>query len=176
MPKHLKDDNVLPDVSDMPSMLKSLRHPRQRSISVGPQSEADAYETIAYREKRRRGSIGSLNHASQSPAGTKAASTTSARWGGNAESPLAPPGASVSQIPKGQTEEQIFSESEEGDQEVFAQITPPRVRYDVEVVTKLVVYTGMSSLRSCFLLILLGISIIALMLCPFLFSVFGWAP
>jgi hypothetical protein len=35
-----------------------MRHPRRRAISVGPQSEADAYETLAYREKRRRESIG----------------------------------------------------------------------------------------------------------------------
>lgn len=32
---------------------------------------------------------------------------------------------------------------ERDEQEVFSQIKKPRVRYDVEVVTKLVVYAGM---------------------------------
>lgn len=33
----------------------------------------------------------------------------------------------------------------EEEKEMFSKITPPRVRYDVEVVTKLVVYFGMST-------------------------------
>lgn len=56
MPGHLKDDNVLPSFSDIPNIITSIRHPRRRALSVGPQSEADAYETLAYREQRRRDS------------------------------------------------------------------------------------------------------------------------
>lgn len=35
-------------------MITSLRHPRKRTVSIGPQSAADAYETLAFRERRRR--------------------------------------------------------------------------------------------------------------------------
>jgi hypothetical protein len=38
-----------------------------------------------------------------------------------------------------------------GESEVFSKLVKPRVRYDVEVVTKLVVYTGKSPLSFCFL-------------------------
>jgi hypothetical protein len=41
-----------------------MRHPRRRAISIGPQSEADAYETLAYREKRRRESQSGSNRPS----------------------------------------------------------------------------------------------------------------
>src|ERR1700710_1134201 len=58
IPSGLKVDNVMPSVSDLPGLLDSIRHPgRGRSVSVGPQSAADAYETLAYREKRRRDSL-----------------------------------------------------------------------------------------------------------------------
>lgn len=62
VPGHLKDDEVIPNFSDIPSILTSIRHPRRRAISIGPQSEADAYETLAYREKRRRESISDNAH------------------------------------------------------------------------------------------------------------------
>src|ERR1700710_1167534 len=58
IPSGLKVDNVMPSVSDLPGLLDKIRHPgRGRSVSVGPQSAADAYETLAYREKRRRDSL-----------------------------------------------------------------------------------------------------------------------
>lgn len=58
VPTDLKDDNVIPYVSEIPSLWTSMRHPRKsRSVSMGPQSQADAYETLAYREKRRRESL-----------------------------------------------------------------------------------------------------------------------
>ena len=61
VPKDLKDDNVIPYVSEIPSILTSMRHPRKsRSVSIGPQSQADAYETLAYREKRRRESASEM--------------------------------------------------------------------------------------------------------------------
>jgi hypothetical protein len=57
VPGHLKDNDVIPSFADIPSIITSMRHPRRRAISIGPQSEADAYETLAYREKRRRESV-----------------------------------------------------------------------------------------------------------------------
>lgn len=57
------DDNLIPPASELPHMLKNLAHPRKRSVSVGPQSAADAYETLAYRNRRRRESVNSLDGA-----------------------------------------------------------------------------------------------------------------
>lgn len=55
---NIKEDNVIPSVPEIPLMLTTLRHPRQsRSVSIGPQSAADAYETLNFRAKRRRDSI-----------------------------------------------------------------------------------------------------------------------
>ena len=72
VPGSLKDKDVIPSFSEIPSILTTIRHPRRRAVSIGPQSEADAYETLAYREKRRRDSISERNH---NPSG-EAASTS----------------------------------------------------------------------------------------------------
>lgn len=55
-----RDDNIIPPAFEIPSLLTSkLRNSlRRRAVSIGPQSEADAWETIAYRHKRRRESLG----------------------------------------------------------------------------------------------------------------------
>lgn len=154
VPSNLKDKEVFPNFSDIPSIITTIRHPRRRAISVGPQSEADAYETLAYREKRRRESQSSGNRESQADGEHKQNGTpnlsrktsklnqyenmmgTGSPQSGKVEldsdivrsSPLPPP-----QYETTRTEEK----------EVFSQIKKPRVRYDVEVVTKLVVYFGM---------------------------------
>ena len=53
--RELKTDNVLPGVGDFPGIVRNIRNARRgRSVSIGPQSAADAYETLAYRERRRR--------------------------------------------------------------------------------------------------------------------------
>ncbi|KAI9728118.1 MAG: hypothetical protein M1828_004579 [Chrysothrix sp. TS-e1954] len=105
VPPLRKDDNVIPPASEIPAMLDSLRQPRRRSVSVGPQSAADAYEVIAFREQRRRQS-GSLPEPKE-------------------PSPV-------------KDEEQVM----------FDQLLKPRVRYDVEVLTKLIVYTGIGWLAA----------------------------
>lgn len=60
VPHLRKDDNIIPPASEIPSLLTTkLSNPlRRRAVSIGPQSEADAWETIAYRQKRRRESLG----------------------------------------------------------------------------------------------------------------------
>lgn len=160
-------------------MLTSIRHPRRRAISVGPQSEADAYETLAYREKRRRESVNNSggattsgmwksDHTPNTPRLEGNQSTSPSRVAaklegyeqqmgmGSASSPslpavdtnassnssgsLAPPPI----ITVGADDE--FPLLEEPDEkEMFSKLEKPRVRYDVEVVTKLIVYSGMSS-------------------------------
>jgi hypothetical protein len=42
------------------------------------------------------------------------------------------------------------AEAEEEKREIFMQLTKPRVRYDVEVITKLIVYAGEFSFRPVF--------------------------
>ncbi|KAI5300519.1 hypothetical protein KEM55_006879, partial [Ascosphaera atra] len=46
VPAHFKDDDLIPSVSQLPKMLDTIRHHRQRAISIGPLSEADAYEVL----------------------------------------------------------------------------------------------------------------------------------
>ncbi|PKY00060.1 sphingoid base-phosphate phosphatase [Aspergillus campestris IBT 28561] len=151
VPAQLKDHDLLPNFSEIPSILTNIRHPRRRAISVGPQSEADAYETLAYREKRRRESL-SGNRAPVandidrvSPAGMSRIPSRLNEYENmmGTGSPRVPPGGGVGTSPPPLTEPFPPLEPEEpNEEEVFAQIKRPRVRYDVEVVTKLVVYSG----------------------------------
>ena len=172
VPGQLKDDNVIPEVSDIPSLLTSFRHPRRsRSVSIGPQSEADAYETLAYREKRRREStreratntprideknaipdyfaMTTSNSASKRP--TAHLLPTPAYSNGDlaqsmlgAENalytPLTPGSQSSANGSRRPSQERRQYEREE--REMFSKLEKPRVRYDVEVITKLIVYAG----------------------------------
>ncbi|TVY50513.1 Dihydrosphingosine 1-phosphate phosphatase [Lachnellula cervina] len=197
IPSRLKVDNVMPSVSDLPGLLTSIRHPgRGRAVSVGPQSAADAYETLAYREKRRRDSLTNspeVDSAVQSPqSGRRSPSRSrdyfpfvtdnadkdgsvsqvsgiSASLGvastGNLPTPAQsrvnsyeqmmgqgqvlftpatpPPGLVVTNEDDG-AEITVGQHNELEEKEMFSKLEKPRVRYDVEVVTKLVVYTGIA--------------------------------
>lgn len=158
MPGHLEDDNVLPSFSDIPNIITSIRHPRRRAVSVGPQSEADAYETLAYREQRRRDSTldSSRTSGAFAHANLMEPCSHSAFVG---RRPLMP-GRAVPQVEKyehmmgtGSPEPSSPDPSRRKDapgdemtgaseEDMFARINKPRVRYDVEVVTKLIVYSG----------------------------------
>lgn len=152
-------------------MLTSIRHPRRRAISVGPQSEADAYETLAYREKRRRESMNASQGTASSitiqqpstPNLERNSDTSPSRvtaklnnyehmmGTGSASIPgspavnalmdeekvaASPPAINISD------EDALLLEPDEN--EMFSKLEKPRVRYDVEVVTKLIVYSGES--------------------------------
>ncbi|CZR51854.1 related to sphingoid base-phosphate phosphatase [Phialocephala subalpina] len=189
IPSRLKVDNVMPSVSDLPGLLDSIRHPgRGRAVSVGPQSAADAYETLAYREKRRRDSLtntGEIESGAHSPHSSTQASDYFAIPGnadkegavsqvsgistplgmlatGNLPTPAQSRVGSYEQMmgqghvlftpatpPAGSVDDQdedleifVGQQNELGEKEMFSRLEKPRVRYDVEVVTKLVVYTG----------------------------------
>lgn len=172
------DDNVIPPASDLPHMLKNLAHPRKRSVSVGPQSAADAYETLAYRKRKRRESVNSMDGAVPEDAAW-APSTPSIEKGepglgagllptpmasrvqsyekmmgtGNVQSvhvSSATPPRSESGVagdvyqPSSTEEENSPTEEDNEKREIFNMLTKPRVRYDVEVVTKLLIYTGIA--------------------------------
>lgn len=156
VPPGSRIDTMLPSASDFPRMVESIRRPtlRGRSISVGPQSAADAYEALAYREFRRRQS----NGKSQSFRGKADLEDRKRRK----EDCLGEvPEASIPQTgleagdegaamlsdglcpgPTSQKGSRATGEEQYEDRDVFSQLVKPRVRYDVEVVTKLVVYAG----------------------------------
>jgi hypothetical protein len=171
VPLRQRDDNVLPSVSDFGRAVNSIRGPtRGRAVSIGPQSAADAYETLAYRERRRRESVGSeeggissgslsmkksLSGLSEiavengSPDRAMASGMQSSRLR-EMESQMGTGTAFVSPSPERETGNEtepmpeiwVGQQDELGEKEMFSQLTKPRVRYDVEVVTKLVVYAG----------------------------------
>lgn len=166
--------------------MKSIRHPRRRlSVTLGPQSQADAYETLAYREKRRRESQSeteiiaprSLNRSDEngnlSPtyfslnkAGEDATFIPmSARLPTPArsevdlyqkmmgadiavESPLTPVSNSDVIVNSTRSSSQDRRMYEREEREMLSTLKKPRVRYDVEVVTKLIVYMGMNPRES----------------------------
>ena len=172
IPNMRDDDNVIPPASQLPQMLKNLAHPRKRSVSVGPQSASDAYETLAYRNRRRRESINSsddtvpedLEWSSTPPsqAVTPAVEKGQPLLGaGLLPTPMASRVHSYEQMmgtgdtkgldgktdtpPDSDTDAAgslTKSEEENEKREIFMKLTKPRVRYDVEVVTKLIVYSG----------------------------------
>ncbi|KAJ8130716.1 hypothetical protein O1611_g2915 [Lasiodiplodia mahajangana] len=155
IPLRLKVDNVLPSVSDLPNLITAVRHPRRgRSVSIGPQSAADAYETLAYRERRRKESNASLrSKASIQELGKDRTAHSSA-----VNSRQQKPSDFEKQMGEGtvvvsptdskkesdEPEMYIGQHDELGEKEVFSKLVKPRVRYDVEVITKLVVYAGIA--------------------------------
>jgi dihydrosphingosine 1-phosphate phosphatase len=170
-------------------------------VSIGPQSAADAYETIAYRQKRRRESLESLeslsskesrptspkalnsNHSSvikghrrqksysesqkniqstvpgtyllPTPLASRVHSYERMMGAGADEvlsSPATPPvsdedytAGEIEPFPKFEPDyKNPEEEDEEENRKIFLSVQRPRVRYDVEVVTKLIVYSGIA--------------------------------
>ncbi|KAH7224881.1 hypothetical protein BKA60DRAFT_593256 [Fusarium oxysporum] len=158
VPTGSRIDTLFPSPSDFPRMVESIRNPttRGRSVSIGPQSAADAYETLAYRERKRRESVSS-NHSLKSKSSNLELQTTHEDYSGKGAQAS---GAQANRIvefeqmmgtgevvttPAADDDRvEIFVTGTEdglGEREMFSQLIKPRVRYDVEVVTKLVVYT-----------------------------------
>ncbi|KAK9495900.1 phosphatidic acid phosphatase type 2/haloperoxidase [Lipomyces doorenjongii] len=97
-------DSTLVGAREIPSLIHNIT--RMRSDSVGPQSPADMYETIAYREERQRRKSLEIQADNAHTA---------------------------------ETNDAMDELDEDG---LFLQIPKPRVQYDVEVITKLIVYAG----------------------------------
>ena len=174
VPVQQKDDNVFPSVTEIPSLLASIRHPRKsRSVSIGPQSEADAYETLAYREHRRRQS--KLEQDAAKPRFREKSieapnyfgvttSTNTSRPPANGLLPTPDPSDIDLQKSMTETEQPLYTpltsnsvsgnvsrrpsqirrQDEKEEREMFSNLEKPRVRYDVEVITKLIVYAGIA--------------------------------
>ncbi|PFH59629.1 hypothetical protein XA68_12065 [Ophiocordyceps unilateralis] len=156
-------DTLFPKASDFPRMVESIRHPttRGRAVSIGPQSAADAYETLAYRERRRRESIGSSQGADRNPSNPLLASVDEDRSGkaaqaSGAEKPSPDRAWSNGEAVSSPVDD-VGPRQELGETEMFLRLVRPRVRYDVEVVTKLVVYAGIAGLATACIPIMLEI-------------------
>ncbi|KAF3163551.1 hypothetical protein TWF788_001562 [Orbilia oligospora] len=123
---------------------KSVLLRRGRSDSVGPQSAADAYETLAFRERKRRESLGQegMSPGSRSPVRSPLGQENG---NNNVNNSL---GGYVQQQQQQRLKEEEEKASEEAyekqERDMLSQIEKPRVRYDVEVVTKLLVYSGIA--------------------------------
>lgn len=175
VPPLRKDDNVLPPASEIPAMLSKTR---KRTISVGPQSEADVREYIANREQKRRDSLSSTtatsklsrSSASESTLGTSRhadglippkqhsetpdgllspfaslASQQHAKPSSKTSPPSKPSPSPPTQSPPTPTSSDSGKEDEQqDDRKMFSALEKPRIRYDVEVITKLVVYAGIA--------------------------------
>ncbi|KAK5098838.1 Long-chain base-1-phosphate phosphatase [Lithohypha guttulata] len=161
VPDQKDDDNVIPSARDIPQMLGNLRN-RRRAVSIGPQSEADAYEALAYRQKRRRDSIKGAETsliaeskvANDYFANLPDIPTQSRKRSLSLEEFRQQMGASLSELSpiaigspqpekvNGGSETFMKAADEKDRSELFATVQKVRVRYDVEVVTKLIVYGG----------------------------------
>ncbi|EME40674.1 hypothetical protein DOTSEDRAFT_74279 [Dothistroma septosporum NZE10] len=189
VPTLRKDDKVLPPASEIPAMLSSIRR-RKRTISVGPQSEADAREFIANRAQQRRDRSRSPQKGLQqqpSRSSLKAATTPSIHENNPMtpeESPESTTYLSVHQNLSHVSPPTLMvtapnrdlltpppsdngnasdsgKEDESNDKKMFSALEKPRIRYDVEVITKLVVYAGIAWLAvegNPLLFAILGIS------------------
>lgn len=146
---------------------------------MGPQSEADAYEALAYREKRRRESKSDMTWSAtrRNERGGNQKSTLDyfgMTTSTNASSPkamaaLPTPAPSNVDLYQSMTGAEVACytpltpgsqasgsgstsrcpsaerrEDEKETREMFSKLEKPRVRYDLEVVTKLIVYAGIA--------------------------------
>jgi hypothetical protein len=138
-------DQPLPGFKDIPELL--ARFGRPRSVSVGPQSEIDVWEQIDYRDERRR------------------------RRSNSAESNFSAHESRKHLVSIG---EQSFADDtllndDENEKMLRTNIEEPRIRYDVEVVTKLIVYGGITYKMYAHL----GIGWLSVDLLPLVFQALG---
>lgn len=158
VPTSMRDNDLIPSPRDIPEWFNNLR--RRRAVSVGPQSEADAYEALAYRQQKRRDSIKSVTSQSSvehAPDGDHHFESVKASSHGRkrslsveefrAQMGSASPEAGLDKTANitNRPHNPDFTGTDEDEhdrKELFANVQRPRVRYDVEVVTKLIVYTG----------------------------------
>ena len=144
-------------------MISSLRHPRRRAVSVGPQSMADAYETIElYRRKQKDPaplankltiSCSEANTSSKPTVNLFMTNTDVTKIISENHDTEDDGGLSVCLCQDLLTAQNVKTVGLETNsetiiidrkyQKVFSQLEKPRIRYDVEVITKIIIYSGM---------------------------------
>jgi dihydrosphingosine 1-phosphate phosphatase len=125
------------------------RFGRPRSVSVGPQSEIDVWEQIDYRDERRRRRSNSVD------------SSLSARETWN----------HLGSIGEQSFADDTLLDDEQNEKLLRTNVEEPRIRYDVEVVTKLIVYSG--KLHRNLLLKFTGIGFLSVDVLPLAFQTLG---
>jgi hypothetical protein len=137
----------LPGFRDIPELL--ARFGRPRSVSVGPQSEIDVWEQIDYRDERRRRRSNSVE------------SSLSARETWN----------QLGSIGEQSFADDTLLDDEQNEKMLRTNVEEPRISYDVEVVTKLIVYGGNSHRN--ILLTSTGIGFLSVDALPLVFRTLG---
>lgn len=170
VPTLRKDDKVLPPAREIPGMLSTITR-RKRTVSVGPQSEADAREFIANREQVRREERSAsmsrdkpsttsrlLAPSNQPTLSTPEEPATSSNYlavqpqlphlrSNDAQTILTPPASdngTAASSDDGIDDRHDLKRDEKHDREMFSTLEKPRIRYDVEVITKIIVYAGIA--------------------------------
>lgn len=142
VPSHLPDETI-PPIGQLPRMIR-----RGRSDSVGPQSAADAYETLAFRERKRRESLGKSDPTPNLADIQAGVVSQSNDFVSSPTSYEQKPIRKENNTNKNDEGDSNVSNPEEPydmqEREMLSRIEKPRVRYDVEVVTKLLVYSGIA--------------------------------
>jgi membrane-associated phospholipid phosphatase len=137
VPSLRRDDNVLPSPSDVGQMIGDVKRRRGRAVSIGPQSVADAYEMLAYREEvkrhRRTSSAATTDLDDREPTDEKPKSTLT-----NEKAAAAANGTADVEAGGGEEDDALERRA------LFSTLPHIRMRYDVEVVTKLIVYCGIA--------------------------------
>ena len=162
VPPLRKDDNILPSASEIPALLSNFRNPRRRRVSIGPQSEADAREHLANREIKRKASQDAVDIQHR---GSRSALRDEARHeaplleepleqaqdktvDGVSNASLQARGSGTNLLSPSTNVQDASSDSsredEKNDRRMFSLLQKPRTHYDVEVITKLIVYTGIA--------------------------------
>lgn len=137
----------MPSFRDIPELL--ARFGRPRSVSVGPQSEIDVWEQIDYRDERRRRRSNSVE------------SSLSARETWN----------HLGSIGEQSFADDTLLDDEQNEKMLRTNVEEPRISYDVEVVTKLIVYGGNSHRN--LLLTSTGIGFLSVDALPLVFRTLG---
>jgi hypothetical protein len=156
VPSLRRDDNVLPSPSDVGQMIGDVKRRRGRAVSIGPQSVADAYEMLAYREgvkRHRRTSSAASTDVDQLDAGSRGINSVDDKPKIAAPSAYEISGSEKRSDVAASAEANGTADIEAGrDAEaevlerraLFSTLPHIRARYDVEVVTKLIVYSGIA--------------------------------
>ena len=177
VPPLREDDNILPKASEIPGMLSSIG--RTRAVSIGPQSEADARESMAIRAQQRRNSRSKDRLRMRNrPPNPQPGSTLPLSPAVDESTVMSPTQEGLpdsgtyfasqltqDNVSKGSLQVNATSDlltpppSDDGgrssdsegakedtrqDRAIFLALEKPRIRYDVEVITKVVVYVGIA--------------------------------
>jgi hypothetical protein len=140
----------------IPSLFSKIG--RARSDSVGPQSPADVYESLAYKQYQKQQAIRRLTKNQNNT--NHNVDTAGGKGSENEQKGTSREGATSGVDHFTDSSSETTHEEDMLEQEkLMSTLVIPRVRYDVEVVTKLIVYSG--------------VAVIATDLCPRIFQFLG---